>query len=76
MITRRGAVGQVVGLTSLGNSIVSAATGVKGMPLVVGISATFSILIAFVVGIVLFRVRERFDTTDAHAPGRFREEQP
>ena len=52
-----------------------AATGAKGMPLVVEISIAFSILIAFIViGIVLFRIRERFDTVDIHALGSFRGE--
>ena len=48
---------------SLENGLVLAATGAKGMPLVVEISVAFSILIAFIViGIFLFRIRERFDT--------------
>ena len=35
------------------------------MPLVVEISVAFSMLIAFIViGIFLFRIRERFDTVD------------
>jgi hydrogenase-4 component E len=35
------------------------------MPLVVEISVAFSVLIAFIViGIFLFRIRERFDTVD------------
>ena len=50
---------------SLENGLVLAATGAKGMPLVVEISVAFSILIAFIViGIFLFRIRERFDTVD------------
>ena len=61
MVTRRNAVGQVVGFMSLENGLVLAATGAKGMPLVVEISVAFSILIAFIViGIFLFRIRERF----------------
>lgn len=68
MVTRRNAVGQVVGFMSLENGLVLAATGAKGMPLVVEISVAFSILIAFIViGIFLFRIRERFDTVDVHA---------
>ena len=52
-----------------------AATGAKGMPLVVEISVAFSILIAFIViGIFLFRIRERFDTVDIQALDRFRGE--
>jgi hydrogenase-4 component E len=73
MVTRRNAVSQVVGFMSLENGLVLAATGAKGMPLVVEISVAFSILIAFVViGIFLFRIRERFDTVDVHALDRHR----
>jgi len=75
MVTRRNAVGQVVGFMSLENGLVLAATGAKGMPLVVEISVAFSILIAFIViGIFLFRIRERFDTVDIGALDSFRGE--
>ncbi len=75
MVTRRNAVSQVVGFMSLENGLVLAATGAKGMPLVVEISFAFSILIAFIViGIFLFRIRERFDTVDLQALDRFRGE--
>jgi hydrogenase-4 component E len=75
MVTRRNAVSQVVGFMSLENGLVLAATGAKGMPLVVEISIAFSILIAFIViGIFLFRIRERFDTVDVHALDRHRGE--
>jgi hydrogenase-4 component E len=75
MVTRRNAVGQVVGFMSLENGLVLAATGAKGMPLVVEISVAFSVLIAFIViGIFLFRIRERFDTVDVQAMDRFRGE--
>ena len=71
MVTRRNAVSQVVGFMSLENGLVLAATGAKGMPLVVEISVAFSILIAFIViGIFLFRIRERFDTVDVGALDR------
>lgn len=77
MVTRRNAVSQVVGFMSLENGLVLAATGAKGMPLVVEISVAFSVLIAFIViGIFLFRIRERFDTVDVHALDRYRGEQP
>lgn len=73
MVTRRNAVGQVVGFMSLENGLVLAATGAKGMPLVVEISVAFSILIAFIViGIFLFRIRERFDTVDVLVLDRYR----
>ena len=75
MVTRRNAVSQVVGFMSLENGLVLAATGAKGMPFVVEISVAFSILIAFIViGIFLFRIRERFDTVDIEALDRFRGE--
>jgi hydrogenase-4 component E len=75
MVTRRNAVSQVIGFMSLENGLVLAATGAKGMPLVVEISVAFSILIAFIViGIFLFRIRERFDTVDVRALDRFQGE--
>lgn len=75
MVTRRNAVSQVVGFMSLENGLVLAAAGAKGMPLVVEISVAFSILIAFIViGIFLFRIRERFDTVDVQALDRYRGE--
>lgn len=73
MVTRRNAVSQVVGFMSLENGINLAATGARGMPLVVEISIAFSILIAMIViGIFLFRIRERFDTIDVGALDLFR----
>jgi hydrogenase-4 component E len=76
MVTRRNAVSQVIGFMSLENGLVLAATGAKGMPLVVEISVAFSVLIAFIViGIFLFRIRERFDTVDMRALDKFRGEQ-
>ncbi|MFZ0693783.1 MAG: hydrogenase-4 component E [Alphaproteobacteria bacterium] len=76
MITRRNAITQVVGFMSIENGLILAATGVKGMPLVVEISVAFSILIAFVVfGVFFFRIRERFDTLDVQYLGTFRGEQ-
>lgn len=75
MVTRRNAVSQVVGFMSLENGLVLAATGAAGMPMVVEISVAFSILIAFIViGIFLFRIRERFDTVEIAALDRFRGE--
>jgi len=72
MVTRRNAVSQVIGFISLENGLVLAATGARGMPLVVEISIAFSILIAFIViGIFLFRIRERFDTVDLRALDQF-----
>jgi formate hydrogenlyase subunit 3/multisubunit Na+/H+ antiporter MnhD subunit len=77
MIGRRNAVSQMIGFMSLENGLILAATGARGMPLVVEVSVAFSILVAFiVVGIFLFRIRERFDSVDVHALDRFRGELP
>jgi hydrogenase-4 component E len=44
---------------------------------VVEISVAFSILVALIViGIFLFRIRERFDTVDMHALDQSRGERP
>jgi hydrogenase-4 component E len=75
MVTRRNAVSQVIGFMSLENGLMLAATGAKGMPFVVEISVAFSVLIAMiVVGVFLFRIRERFDTVDVGALDEFRGE--
>jgi len=75
MVARRNAVGQVIGFMSMENGLVLASTGAKGMPLVVESSVAFSILIAFIViGIFLFRIRERFDTVDVSVLETFRGE--
>jgi hydrogenase-4 component E len=75
MVTRRNAVSQIVGFMSLENGLILAATGAKGMPLVVEISVAFSVLIAFIViGVFLFRIRERFDSVDIQALDEFRGE--
>ena len=75
MITRRNAVSQVVGFMSLENGLILAAAGAQGMPLVVEISAAFSVLVAFIViGVFLFRIRERFDSVDVTVMDDFRGE--
>jgi hydrogenase-4 component E len=75
MVTRRNAVSQVVGFMSLENGLILAAAGAKGMPLVVEISVAFSVLVAMIViGVFLFRIRERFDSVDISALDEFRGE--
>jgi hydrogenase-4 component E len=75
MVTRRNAVSQIIGFMSLENGLILAATGAKGMPLVVEISVAFSVLVAFIViGVFLFRIRERFDSVDVAALDAFRGE--
>jgi hydrogenase-4 component E len=76
MVTRRNAGSQIVGFMSLENGLILAATGAKGMPLVVEISVAFSVLVALIViGVFLFRIRERFDSVDIHALDESRGEQ-
>lgn len=73
MVTRRNALSQIIGFMSLENGLILAAAGAKGMPLVVEISVAFSVLIAFIViGVFLFRIRERFDTVDVQELDRVR----
>lgn len=68
MISRRNAITQIVGFMSLENGLILAATGARGMPLVVEISVAFSVLIAlFVFAVFVFRIRERFDSVDVEA---------
>jgi hydrogenase-4 component E len=75
MITRRNAVSQVIGFMSIENGLVLAATGAKGMPFVVETSVAFSVLVALIViGIFLFRIRERFDSVDVGLMDQFRGE--
>lgn len=77
MVTRRNAVSQVIGFMSLENGLILAGTGARGMPLIVEISVAFSVLIAFIViGVYLFRIRERFDTVDLQALDHFRGDHP
>ena len=77
MVSRRNAVSQVIGFMSIENGLILAATAAKGMPLVVEISVAFSILVALIViGIFLFRIRERFETVDIHLLHEHRGEQP
>ena len=68
MISRQNAVTQIVGFMSLENGLILAATGARGMPLVVEVSVAFSVLIAlFVFAVFVFRIRERFDGVDIEA---------
>ena len=73
MIVRRNALTQIVGFMSMENGLILAATGARGMPLVVEVSVAFSVLIAlFVFAVFVFRIRERFDTIEIEALDRMR----
>jgi hydrogenase-4 component E len=75
MVTRRNAVSQIIGFMSIENGLILAATAARGMPLVVEISVAFSVLVAFIViGVFLFRIRERFDSVELQALDEFRGE--
>ncbi|MBZ4194257.1 MAG: hydrogenase-4 component E [Candidatus Contendobacter sp.] len=75
MVVRHNAISLVIGFMSLENGLVLAAAGARGMPLAVEISIAFSVLIALIViGVFLFRIRERFDSVDMQAMDAFREE--
>ena len=77
MILRRNAVTQIVGFMSLENGLILAATGARGMPLVVEVSVAFSVLISlFVFAVFVFRIRESFDTVDIEALERVRGVKP
>ena len=70
MITRRNAIGQVVGFMSLENGLILAAVGVEGMPLIVEMLVAFAVMVAFIIfGVFFFHIRERFDTLDIAQPG-------
>jgi hydrogenase-4 component E len=75
MITRRNAIGQVVGFMSLENGLILAAVGVEGMPLIVEMLVAFAVMVAFIIfGIFFFHIRERFDTLDLNYLENFRGE--
>ena len=75
MVVRHNAISLVIGFMSLENGLVLAAAGARGMPLAVEISVAFSVLIALIViGVFLFRIRERFNSVDMQAMDTFREE--
>jgi hydrogenase-4 component E len=73
MITRRSVVTQIVGFMSLENGLILAATGARGMPLVVEISVAFSVLIALLVfGVFVFDIHDRFEGVGVEAIERMR----
>ncbi len=65
MITRRNAIGQVIGLLSLENGLILGAVGVAGMPLVVELStAALVLMVAIVAGVFVVQMRARLATLD------------
>lgn len=76
MITRRNAIGQVIGLMSLENGLLLAAIGAAGMPLVVELStAALVLVLAIVAAVIALQMRERLQSLDTHALQDHRGEQ-
>lgn len=75
MVARHNALLQVVGFLAAENGVYLAVVEVKGMPLVVEIGVAFTTLVScLIIGLFVFRVRERFESTDqpylvVHQPG-------
>lgn len=75
MITRSKAVPQVVGFLSMENGLFFAATAtVYGMPMVVELGVALDVLVAaFILGVFIFQIRERFDSLDTRQLERLKE---
>ncbi|KAF0139200.1 MAG: hydrogenase-4 component E, partial [Rhodospirillaceae bacterium] len=53
------------GFMALENSLILAAVGVQGMPLVVEMGIAFEVMVAFIIfGIFFFHIRDRFESLD------------
>jgi hydrogenase-4 component E len=74
MINRRGALSQVLALLSLENGLFLAAISLTyGMPLIVELSIFFDVLVAaMVLGILVYRIRETFESMDVSRLRRLR----
>jgi len=74
IVARRKALTQVLGLLSLENGLFLAAISLTyGMPLVVELGIFFDVLVAvMVLGILVFRIRETFDSMDVSKLSRLR----
>jgi hydrogenase-4 component E len=75
MLNRRKALSQVLGLLSLENGLFLAAISLTyGMPLIVELGIFFDVLVAvMVLGILVFRIREAFDSMDVSKLRKLRE---
>jgi hydrogenase-4 component E len=75
MLNRRKALSQVLGLLSLENGLFLAAISLTyGMPLIVELGIFFDVLVAvMVLGILVFRMREAFDSMDVSKLRKLRE---
>src|SRR5713226_2594411 len=75
MLNRRKALSQVLGLLSLENGLFLAAISLTyGMPLIVDLGIFFDVLVAvMVLGILVYRIRETFDSMDVSKLRKLRE---
>jgi hydrogenase-4 component E len=75
VLNRRKALSQVLGLLSLENGLFLAAISLTyGMPLIVELGIFFDVLVAvMVLGILVFRIREAFDSMDVSKLRKLRE---
>jgi hydrogenase-4 component E len=74
MLNRRGAFTQILGLLSLENGLFLAAISLTyGMPLLIELGITFDLLVAvLVLGVLVYRIRETFDSIDVSKLSRLR----
>ena len=74
MVNRRKALTQVLGLLSLENGVLLAAISLTyGMPLIVELGIFFDVLVAaMVLAILIYRIRETFDSMDVSLLSRLR----
>jgi hydrogenase-4 component E len=74
MVNRRKALTQVLALLSLENGIFLAAISLTyGMPMIVEIGIFFDVLVAgMVLAILVYRIRETFDSTDVSRLSRLK----
>ena len=76
MITRSKAVPQVIGFLSMENSLFFAATAAtNGMPMLVELGIALDVLMGvLILGMIMFQIREQFDSLDVHHAERLPEE--
>ena len=74
MLNRRKALTQILGLLSLENGLFLAAISLTyGMPLLIELGITFDLLVAvLVLGVLVYRIRETFDSMDVSKLSRLR----
>ncbi|MCX7745477.1 MAG: hydrogenase [Clostridia bacterium] len=66
MISRKRAIGQIIGFLVIENGLFTAAIlSTEGMPMIVELGIFFDLLTAvMIMGLLVFRINENFDTTD------------